>query len=97
MKIGPLKFQVKVVKDLKNEKGVELWGWFLPDSQEIHVTHHIPTQEKLVTVLLHELCHAMYYVNGFSKPNEEQVAVAFGFFVNSILNDNPKLMEFIHA
>jgi hypothetical protein len=98
LKIGPLRFSVRIVKDLKNEKGHPLWGWFLPDQQEIHVTDSAATKEKLVTILLHECCHALYYTNGLAiKANEEQVATAFGFFVNALLTDNPKLMEFINA
>ena len=67
--VGPWTYTVKIVRDLKNEKGEELMGRAYMDKMEVHIDAGIAVKARK-HVLFHELRHLWGF--HFPAPSNEE-------------------------
>ena len=96
IKIGHLSYQVKYVKDLRNDEGSRLYGQHRPSDQIICLDADL-SLEREKEVVLHELLHAIWCHYQLPKDNEERYVECIGNGLATIFADNPKLRRFFDA
>lgn len=73
-----------------------LYGQFRPDRPAILIDFEYPDPQHILTVLIHEINHAIYsFYNIDDKMDEEKTVTAMAIGWVQVYKDNPKLVEFI--
>lgn len=88
IKVGPFTYQVR------EWNGGGDHGACDSDELVISVDSTKPT-EQIKNTLLHEILHAVWYVWGLNKPNEEAAVNALANGLQTVFRDNPKLIEWM--
>lgn len=90
IKIGPIVYTVEVIKDLKNESGVELFGEIDYTPQVIRLEEEMPPERARVAIW-HEILHGVdqAYCLGLG----EQSVGTLGMIIAQLLIDNPELTK----
>lgn len=97
IKIGGLVYQIKRVKDLKNDKGESLWGQFSPPDGAIYLDSKLPDNRQAVDTLVHEILHGIFaaYKLHASTRDEERIVSCVARGLLEVFSNNPKLVSFI--
>jgi len=91
VQIGPIKFTVRFVDDLRAEDGRGLDGWIKYGQSSISIDSNVGPQRARQT-LWHEVIHGIFDNAGIEQPPEGTVdALANG--VMDVLMRNPALVE----
>ena len=90
VKIGPLRFAIKVIEDLKDEDGTSLDGHIVFNECEVRVRDGMCPQ-RLRQVMWHEVIHAILAMAGVGHDESLTEIVSNG--VMAALIDNPWLGE----
>jgi hypothetical protein len=95
VQIGPLPFDVSIVKDLtvKEDDGtvVKIRGRIIYHELQIKIDKNMPEEVK-VAVLWHELIHGLLYQAEYAEHTEEMV-LALGYAIYGAIRANPELVE----
>ena len=66
----------------------DLWGSFVSNDQRVNLVAEYPTLIFGVSILLHELFHAMYWVKGLkNREAEEDVCINSATFLVALFKD----------
>lgn len=86
---------IEIVRGLKVRE-TECWGSFSAERQKIALEVEFPTEEFGLSILLHEICHACYWVRNLrGKEPEEGVCSAIAPFLVLLFKENPGLRKLI--
>ncbi len=94
--VGPYVHNIKLVANLRNDKGEKCYG--LAD----HSTHSIlidveTTEDRARVVLLHEILHMIWELTGLKEKDltEEDVIVSISPMLALFMQDNTHAVEYI--
>lgn len=95
IKIGPIRYAVEDITDLKSDAGTDLLGQIIYHQATIKLEADQHPQVKRI-VLLHEIIHGILNNAGFQKHSEAVIdAIATGLM--ALIDDNPHLMRALQA
>lgn len=98
IKIGPYTWSINDEEDLS---GKNVLGNCCFDNLEIKISNTIIKEDVKKAVILHELCHSLFYSGGFTFSSLKQEEAMCDFLANQLLlflQQNPKFfkeMDFI--
>lgn len=96
VKIAHLTYNIRLVKDLKDEEGHTLYGEHSPFNLTMSLNAAIQNKsERCKEVLLHECLHAIMDLYHKGPVDEESVVDAMGVGIINLLVDNPKLGKYL--
>lgn len=95
IKIGPYEYEVLECEQIKSDKGEDCWGLQDTFNHKIMVSSKIkPDRQKVV--LIHELLHALYELQGLPrKAEEEHVVTCLAPVLFQVLKENPELSTYM--
>lgn len=91
IKIGPLVYLVKRRANLTNADGQKLMGRVQPSEAVIEIENAQKT-EVSVTVLWHEILHAILIQTGHAE-HDEDLIIALEHGIPQVIAENPELVE----
>ena len=96
IKIGPLSYKVRAVKDLKNNRNEFLYGNCDFNTGTINLDNECPPN-RLAHVLLHEALHAMWIDRNFHKKKmaefEEEMVSDLANVIQDFMQNNKELVK----
>lgn len=90
VKIGPIRFKIQYIKNLRDERG-SLDGWIRHHTSTISIDKSL-NEQRARLVLWHEIIHAILTHGGYSDHDERMIDVLAGGVMN-VLNENKWLRE----
>lgn len=96
MKVGPLTYKVRTVKNLRNSRNDELYGSVDFSEGIVNIDDATP-QNRLNHVLLHEALHAMWIDRNFHKKEmakyEEEMVSDLTYAIQDFMQKNKELVK----
>jgi hypothetical protein len=90
LRIGNLAYTIKVVHNLRQPDGTSLLGQL--DNADLTLSlSSILIRPLLLPTVMHEIYHAFCQQTG--RPDDENEAEAFGYFISQLLTDNAWLVN----
>jgi hypothetical protein len=86
IKIGPVRYRVEIVEDLKGEEGEELHGHIEDATRTIRLNTKAPDDGRYVTTW-HEIIHALESLYGLILTEQDINILATS--ITQVLQDNP--------
>ena len=97
--IGPVRYAIRVVKDLHDHDKEGKWRWLHGDIRwskaQIRIDEKQSDERKVVT-LWHETLHGILEHDGHSG-HDENLIIALGFGIVQVIRDNPALVAYTLA
>ena len=87
IKIGPITYQVKEVKNLENGDGHALWGQAYHQAFEIRIAKDRHTRESRFVTTWHEVLHCLEPIYGVELLEQDIIVIAS--VISQVLQDNP--------
>lgn len=97
IKIDSLTYPVIELPEVKDKKGTALWGKFSSTDQKIYLDRNMPTEEKRLETLFHEVLHAIWHQRllGYADNKEETVVYNLTNGLVTFFKDNPKFLQLL--
>lgn len=77
-------------------RGASRWGECSTGEMTIRIQLDMPTAQKAVDTLMHEISHAMFWVYGVQdEDKEERLVGALGSGLMALYRDNPWLLDWL--
>ena len=93
IKVGPFTVKIKLLSD---EDGAKHLGTFRADLMTICLNPKFENEQIEAETLLHEICHAIYYVFGIQakKDDQERLVSLMSTGMATVFSANPRLLTY---
>ena len=96
IRIGCFDYDVRFVDDLRDLQNNRLWGNHVPAEQKINIDKSIPSEQRVVVVLWHEILHALFdHFDIQENAKEEYLVDTLSQGITMVLKDNPTFRKYV--
>jgi len=96
IRIGCFDYDVRFVDDLRDLQNNRLWGNHVPAEQKINIDKSIPSEQRVVAVLWHEILHALFdHFDIQENAKEEYLVDTLSQGITMVLKDNPTFRKYV--